>query len=190
MGLFCEVPETEEFDGEAYAEPPFDDSFVEEREIVEKPPRQDVSIRPIRDWGVVIDHMQPYKEDVIVRLLDVRERRDIYRAATVKPVNRPGDVKGMLMIEKRELDDDDLRAIAAVSPGCTVNFVQDAKVRRKLRLRMPARIEGVRRMVCTNRGCITRPEHLEAVSPVLVRSGGDKLRCRYCDHLMDTVHFK
>ncbi len=177
----------DEFDGEVWASPAVDERFIEEREITDKPPRTDVSILPIREGGVVIDHMQPYAEEVLVRLLGIRERRDVYRAATVVARNRPGVVKGILMIENRTLTDDELRAIAAVSPGCTVNFIERAKVRRKLRLGMPPVITDIPGMVCTNRGCITRPEHLEAVPPVMIAAGDGRVRCRYCDNLMDGI---
>jgi aspartate carbamoyltransferase catalytic subunit len=178
-----------DFKGPAFEPTPTDDVFMEERPIKQKPLRTDVSIRPLRDSGVVIDHMEPYKEDLLVRLLQVRERRDIYRAATVKSLARPGSVKGMLMIEDRVLTDDELRAIAAVSPGCTVNFVKEAKVMRKLRMRLPGRVQGIVGMTCTNKGCISRAEHLEAVEPVMVAAGDDKVRCHYCDQVMDSVQF-
>jgi aspartate carbamoyltransferase catalytic subunit len=179
----------DDFEGLAWQSPAVDEEFMVEREIRQRPPRTDVSIRPLRDSGVVIDHMEPYKEDLLVRLLKVRERRNIYRAATVKSLARPGSVKGMLMIEDREFTDDELRAIAAVSPGCTVNIVKGAKVQRKLRMKLPARIEGIEGMTCTNKDCISRAEHLEAVWPLMVRAGDDKVRCHYCDQLMDSVQF-
>ena len=107
-----------DFEGEVWQEPEVDETFIEERPInTDQPKRTDVSIRPIRQNGVVIDHLSPYSEDVLVRILRVKERRDIYRAATVKSVSHPDHIKGMLMIEDREFDDDELRAIAAVSPG-------------------------------------------------------------------------
>jgi aspartate carbamoyltransferase catalytic subunit len=176
-----------DFEGEVWASQVVDEGFVEEREITQKPPREDVSILPIRDNGVVIDHMRPYAEEVLVRQLRIRERGDVYRAATVMPRNRPGMVKGMLMIEDRTFTEAELRAIAAITPGCTVNFIEAAKVRRKLRLRMPDVISDIPGMVCLNRGCITRPEHLEAVPPVMLAAGEGRVRCRYCDHLMDGI---
>ncbi|MFO8074315.1 MAG: aspartate carbamoyltransferase [Polyangia bacterium] len=178
------------FSGDHWEPPELPEEFFEEREIVDKPPRQDVSIRPIRRNGVVIDHMAPYREDLLVKLLGVRERRDIYRAATVKSLRRPGSVKGMLMIEERELSDDELRTIAAVSPGCTVNFIREAKVTRKLRTYLPGRICNVEGMVCTNKGCITRPEHLEGVRPTMIKAGDRAVRCYYCDNLMQEVVFE
>ncbi|MCK9460775.1 MAG: aspartate carbamoyltransferase [Proteobacteria bacterium] len=173
-----------EFSGKEWRAPADDAGFFEERAIAEKPPRTDVSILPIRDRGVVIDHMLPYTEDLMVRILRVRERRDIYRAATVKALRRPGSIKGMLMIEDRDLDEQELRMIAAVSPGCTVNRVVAGKVVRKLELRLPSRVEGIAGMVCANKGCITRPEHQENVKPIMVRFDEKTVRCHYCDNVM------
>ncbi len=178
-----------DFEGESWQDPPPERSFIEERPITDKPPREDVSIRPIRNNGVVIDHAAPYCEEDLSRILRVRERRDIYRAATVRSLSRPDIIKGMLMIEDREFTESDLRAIAAVSPGCTVNIIRGAKVARKFRLTLPERIEGIPGLICTNLGCITRPEHKEAVAPLLLRAGSRNVRCHYCDNLMETVHF-
>jgi len=178
-----------DFDGEEWKEPGTDSEFFEELQVTDRPVRTDVSIRPIRNDGVVIDHCKPYIEEVLVKLLRVRERKDVYRAATVKPVARPDKIKGMLMIEDREFTEDELRAIAAVSPGCTVNFIKGAKVIRKLKLKLPSRIENIPGMTCSNRGCITRSEHLESVPPVMLRAGDDEVRCLYCDQMMNSIQF-
>jgi aspartate carbamoyltransferase len=178
----------DDFGGEAWKEPEVDEAFIEENPVVmDKPKRTDVSIRPIRHNGVVIDHLAPYSEDILVRILRVRERRDIYRAATVKSVSHPDRIKGMLMIENREFNDEELRAIAAVSPGCTVNIVKESKVEKKLRLRLPARIYGLHQISCPNNGCITRREHQESVAPIMMRVSSDRVRCYYCDQLMPSA---
>ncbi len=177
----------EGFSGECYSEPPLTEGFYEELPVRDNPPRTDVSIRPIRNNGVVIDHIHPYHEDVIVRMLRVRERHDVYRAGTVRSVKRPGTVKGILMIEDREFTEAELRAIAAVSPGCRVNTIRDARVARKLVLRLPSRVEGIPGMSCPNPGCITRADHQESVAPVMMRAGEESVRCYYCDTTMSSI---
>ncbi|MCU0663037.1 MAG: aspartate carbamoyltransferase [Myxococcota bacterium] len=176
------------FTGEVYEPEHQNEQFIEELEVVVKPQRIDVSIRPIRDCGVVIDHIQPYQEEILVRLLQVRERRDIYRAGTVKSVARPSEIKGILMIENRELSDQEIRAIAAVSPGCRINFIEGGHAARKLAVSLPARITGIPQIFCPNKGCITRVEHQEYVAPIMVRAGHDLLRCYYCDQLVASAH--
>jgi aspartate carbamoyltransferase regulatory subunit len=43
-------------------------------------------------------------------------------------------------------------------------------------------------MICTNQGCITRPEQEESVAPLMVKASDDALRCYYCDQLMGSLH--
>ncbi|MDD5308776.1 MAG: aspartate carbamoyltransferase [Deltaproteobacteria bacterium] len=176
-----------DFSGEAWARPVGDERFVEELPVVVKPARTDVSIRPIRDGGVVIDHIQPYMEEAIVRVLRVRERKDIYRLGTVKSVRRPGKIKGIVMIEDRELSDAELAVVAAVSPGCRVNIIRGGQVARKMELRLPWRIAGIPGMACPNKGCITRDEHRESVLPVMIRMGANVVRCHYCDQIVHSA---
>jgi aspartate carbamoyltransferase catalytic subunit len=177
----------EDFEGEAYTTEKEDYNYVEELEVVVKPRRTEFSIRPIRDNGVVVDHVKAYQEEMLVRILRVRERKDIYRAGTVKSIRRPGAVKGILMIENREFTDDELRAIAAVSPGSTVNIIKGGQVFRKVQLKLPARISGIAQISCPNKGCITHPSHQESVAPKMLRRGENSVSCAYCDHLMDSA---
>ncbi|MBN2715424.1 MAG: aspartate carbamoyltransferase regulatory subunit, partial [Deltaproteobacteria bacterium] len=160
------------------------EDFIEELPIRKKPIRENVSIRPIRNNGVVVDHMAPYMEEILTQVLRVRERRDIYRAATVKPASRPQDFKGMLMIEDRRLTEHEMKIVASVSPGCTVNIIENGQVTGKYRLRLPDKVCDVPGMMCANKGCISRPEHLESVSPRMMKAGDQRVRCYYCGQVM------
>ncbi|MBN2343678.1 MAG: aspartate carbamoyltransferase [Deltaproteobacteria bacterium] len=178
-----------DFNGEVFRESVCSDDFVELLPIKDKPPRKDVSIRPIRNNGVVIDHMAPYMEEILTQVLKVRERRDIYRAATVKAASRPDSkesIKGMLMIEDRTLTENELKIVASVSPGCTVNIIENGTVTFKYQLRLPDRVCDVPGMMCTNKGCISRPEHQESVSPRMVKVGDSRVKCYYCEQVMNT----
>jgi aspartate carbamoyltransferase regulatory subunit len=93
----------------------------------------------------------------------------------------------MLMIEDRELTDEELRAVAAVSPGCRVNIVSNGQVAKKIELKLPGRISGIPQMSCPNMDCITRKEHEESVPPIMIRAGSDRVRCYYCDQIMPSA---
>ncbi len=175
----------DDFAGIAWEKDKEDNSYIDDLPVVIKPVRTDFSIRPIRDSGVVIDHVRAYQEDLLVRLLKVRERRDIYRAGTVKSIRRPGTVKGILMIEGRDLTEDEIRSVAAVSPGCRINVIKGGQVVRKMQLRLPDRITGVTEIACPNVGCITHKSHRESVAPMMFRRNEDTVCCAYCDHLMN-----
>jgi aspartate carbamoyltransferase catalytic subunit len=161
------------------------DDFCRRLEIHEKPPREGVSIRPIRDRGVVVDHLQPHTESLLALLLRVKDRRDVYRAGCVRSVARPDHVKGILMIEDRVLTTDELRLVATVSPGARVNRIENGRVVEKYELDLPAVISGVESLMCPNSGCITRPEHQEHVSCCFEKLDAHTLRCKYCDHILD-----
>jgi len=161
--------------------------FCRRLEIHAKPLREGVSIRPIRDRGVVIDHLKPHTESLLALLLRVRERGDIYRAGCVRSVARPENVKGILMIEDRVLTTDELRLIASVSPGARVNHIENARVVEKHELSLPGRIQGIDSLLCPNTGCITRPEHQEHVSCCFEKLDAHTLRCKYCDHILDSA---
>jgi aspartate carbamoyltransferase catalytic subunit len=153
-------------------------------EINKKPIRTGVSIRPIRQHGVVIDHLRPYSERILAKLLKVSENKNVYRSATVRSVARPQNIKGMLMIEDRELTEEELHLIATVSPGARVNRITDSSVTQKLKLSLPHIIEGIDSLLCPNEGCITRPSHIENVSPRYEKIGEDIIACSYCNFVM------
>ncbi len=161
------------------------DDFCRRLEVHSRPLREGVSIRPIRDRGVVVDHLLPHTESLLALLLRVKERRDVYRAGCVRSVSRPENVKGILMIEDRVLNTDEMRLIASVSPGARVNRIENAGVVEKFELSLPSRISGIEQLLCPNTGCITRPEHQEHVSCCFEKLDERTLRCKYCDHILD-----
>jgi len=179
-----------DFSGEIFRPKDISDLFYEERNPNEVHKKKNLDIRPI-DNGTVIDHIEndPYMIDRIAELLQVREKRNIYRSGVVVPRMRPDVSKGVLMIQDRYLTDDEVRMIATMAPGSTVNDIQGKDVVRKRNLYLPDVIEGLPGMQCNNHGCITRPEHNEHVQPRAVRVGAEgstKVKCYYCNNLMDS----
>jgi aspartate carbamoyltransferase catalytic subunit len=177
----------DDFSGAAWECEASDENYIEELPVVIKPTRTEFSIRPIKDSGIVVDHVKAYQEELLLRLLQVRERRDIYRAGTVKSIRRPDAIKGILMIEGRELTEDEIRSVAAVSPGCRINIIKGGQVVRKMQLRLPDRMTGIPQISCPNKGCITHLSHQESVAPVMLRRDENTVSCAYCDHLMDSA---
>jgi len=93
----------------------------------------------------------------------------------------PGIYKGLIFLpEVKDLSGSDLRRLAAVTAGCTVNFVKDNRVVRKLRLTSPPRIYKIKDTGCTNPECISFPDHWEYVPPEFIREYNSTLECYYC----------
>jgi aspartate carbamoyltransferase catalytic subunit len=181
----------EDFPGELYSPPAVDPTFFHEREVRgQREERGPLDIRPI-ETGTVVDHVEntPYVIEKIARLLKLSERGDIFRMGVVEARKRPGTRKGVLMVQGRFLTDEELRLIAAVAPGATVNDIRDRRVSRKRDLYLPAEVKGLPGMSCTNHRCITRPEYHEHVPPVAARVGGSTsaaVKCVYCNNLMES----
>jgi aspartate carbamoyltransferase catalytic subunit len=173
-----------DFKGQAYKELAPRSSFVRELPVAQKERTEEQTLMPIRDSGTVIDHLIPGTAQKLMYLLKVEERGDIYRGGTVRSRSRQDQLKAMLMIEGRELTEDELHVVAAISPRCRVNAIRGGVVVRKVELDMPEVIEGIKFLKCPNLGCITRPEHHEHVTPKFVRAGS-VLRCHYCDTLLE-----
>lgn len=181
-----------DFDGELYDPPPVDLGFSTDRDTAQ-PAQKDrpdpVDIRPI-DSGTVVDHIEgnPYVITMISRMLGLSERGNIFRMGVVEPIKRPGTRKGVLMIKDRHLDDDEVRLIATIAPGATVNDIKARRVVRKRDLFVPGIVEGLPDMHCTNHRCITRREYHEHVPARAIRLGSSKniVKCVYCNNLMES----
>ena len=185
----------QDFQGEPFAAEPVDLAFFEERTVPSdsgnRPdPKRPLAIRPLEN-GTVIDHVErnPYVITKIARLLGVSERGNVFRSGVVEARKRPGTKKGVLMIKDRFLEDEELRLVAAMAPGATVNDIRGSRVVRKRDLSLPPVIEGLPGEACTNHHCITRGEFYEHIPPkaVSLRSdGGNVVKCYYCNNLMQS----
>jgi len=181
----------EDFDGELYAPAAVEAGFFDDREVRDQSKQRSgpVDIRPIEN-GTVVDHVEgnPYVIDKISRLLGLSARGNVFRMGVVEPIKRPGTTKGVLMIKDRLLEDDEVRLIATIAPGATVNDIKARTVVRKRNLFVPAIVEGLPDMNCTNHRCITRREYHEHVPPRAVRLGNGKniVKCFYCNNLMES----
>ncbi|MDD9953257.1 MAG: aspartate carbamoyltransferase [Candidatus Woesearchaeota archaeon] len=174
-----------DFKGKTHTETAPKQTFMRELKVKKQEKKTDQSLKPIRDEGTVIDHLQAGTAQKLMYLLKVEERGDIYRGGTVRRLSNRRRLKAMLMIESRTLTDDEMKVVAAISPKCRVNTIQKGDVVKKVELRMPEVIENVKYLKCKNSNCITRVEFQEHITPKFIRAGKKILRCHYCDHLQE-----
>ncbi len=142
-------------------------------------------IRPIRD-GVVIDHIFVGADSEEIRshlatLISVMKLHG--RGGEWISTGGDGRAKGLLFRpEHPGLSDREIRKLAAVVPGATVNVIADGEVRRKVRLGHPMRIYGLPELICRNEACITHPTNGEQTLPSFRRSIDGHYVCEYCSH--------
>ncbi|MGH4037121.1 MAG: aspartate carbamoyltransferase [Sphaerochaeta sp.] len=140
-------------------------------------------VNPISD-GIVIDHIgvgdnpEEIREHMglIVRVLELngkggewvsQGKDDKYKGI----IFRPGDI---------EFTRKELKRLAAVASGCTLNIIKDKKVVKKYRTTLPPRIYNFDDLACTNENCISNPSNGEGVPAMFHKTSDNKYECIYC----------
>jgi aspartate carbamoyltransferase len=177
----------EDFEGEHAQQREFIDDFVHEAEAQEKhKPEYKVGIKPVEE-GIVIDHIatgEPIGEiwgsiDAVRKILqlDVRSSHGVYHSS-----RGPETFKGIISLpDIISFGEKDLKKLAAIAPGCTLNLIRHAHVAKKYRLSMPPRIYGFNEISCKNENCISYPANNEGVPPEFIRKGETTFVCKYCE---------
>ncbi len=141
-------------------------------------------VRPITD-GVVIDHVNAGETPDSIRshittVLSVMKIGG--RGGEWISQGSDGRYKGIIFRpDHPALTEGEVRRLAAVAPGATVNLIRSGSVIRKYRLSMPERIYGMEALICRNESCITNPANHEPVLPTFRKSGENRYTCEYCD---------
>ncbi len=163
--------------------------FVEKVTVSKKSNVKDrykVGIKPV-DEGIVIDHIALgssldeiwHQIDKIRRVLGLncRSSHGVYHSS-----NR-SVYKGIISLpDILKLDKTDIKKLAAVSPGCTLNMIKDQSVQEKYRLHMPPEIYNFDEISCKNRNCISHPEKHQHVKNHFFRAPEDSgFICKYCE---------
>ena len=174
-----------DFEGEPKRPREFPDDFVHEaRGRASVKPEYKVGIKPVEE-GIVIDHIssgEPVEEiwghiDAIRRMLklNVRSSHGVYH-------NNKGSYKGIISLpDVTSFGGRELKKLAAIAPGCTLNLIRDHKVAKKYRLTMPPRIYNFDEISCKNENCVSNPKHLEGITPEFARKDESVFVCRYCE---------
>ena len=141
-------------------------------------------IRPIKN-GLVIDHIckgETPKEirehmNLISRVMHLDNGRGghwISRSAD-------GLYKGLLFCpDAHDLSRRDLKRLATVAPGSTLNIIKEGTVAEKYRASTPPRVYDFDDLCCRNEACITHPVNAENVPAKFVRTKDGQFACAYC----------
>ena len=146
--------------------------------------RYKVGIKPV-DEGIVIDHIATGEDigeiwDHINRIrhilgLNYRSSHGVFHTSD------PAKYKGIISLpDILTLEQKDIKKLAAVSPGCTLNFIKDQSVEKKFRLHMPPRIYNFEEISCKNENCISHPEGHQHINTMFERKG-ESFVCHYCE---------
>ena len=183
-----------DFSGQTRPEEILTDDFVEEVPVSGQTKLSDhkTGIKPV-DNGIVIDHIGVGRNiEQIWKLLDKIRRNlqlNYLSSQGVFASSKSQTLKGLISIPQlTELGFKKMKKLAALSPGCTLNIVQNSQVVHKYRVHMPPRIYNFEEISCRNENCISHARQHEPVQPEFLRSG-EGFVCRFCErpHTFDEI---
>jgi aspartate carbamoyltransferase len=166
-----------------------DGEYIFEVALEEGKPKDKVvseGVQPIRD-GIVIDHIcrgdSPSEIRDHMRLISSVLHLDEGKGGEWVSCGHKDETsfKGIIFRPgAQELTRKELKRLAAVSPGCTLNIIRDGKVEKKYRMQMPPRIYNFDDLSCTNEACISHPDQSEGVPAMFYRTADNRFSCAYC----------
>lgn len=178
----------EDFTGTKKTDEPEETEFIEELPPKIRPEIKDYAegVKPISD-GIVIDHICRGDSEVEIRkhvgrIINVLRLYGKGGEWISSSRSEPRTMKGIIFKPgRREFDDTQIKQLAAIAPGCTLNIIRERKIVKKLKLRMPPRIYNFDNIGCKNENCISFPDHGEKAPAEFIRMSGDRFMCKYCE---------
>jgi aspartate carbamoyltransferase len=160
-----------------------------EKEGADSKDQYSEGVRPIRN-GIVIDHICKGDDPatirrhmaLIVRILGLDGSKG---GEWVSTSTRDSSVfKGIIFRPGAgEFTRKDLKRLAAVAAGCTLNIIKDGRVSHKYRTHLPPRIYNFNDIGCANDACISHISHAENAPARFIRTDDGRYACEYCGRL-------
>ena len=141
-------------------------------------------VKPIRD-GIVIDHICKGDTPAEIRrhmtLIRKVMNLDDFKGGEWVSESANGQFKGLIFRPGNyAFDHKQVKRLAAVAPGCTLNIIENGKVARKFRTSLPPRIYNFDDIMCINEACISNDKQSENVQAMFIKTHDNRYRCAYC----------
>lgn len=127
--------------------------------------------------GTAIDHIPPehlFKVAQLIGLNKMDNRITFGNNLESKKMGR----KGMIKIDDKFFEEDEINRIALVAPNVILNIIRDYEVVEKKNVSLPDEITGM--VKCNNPKCITNNEPMMSHFYVTDKELGT-IKCRYCE---------
>jgi len=129
--------------------------------------------------GIVIDHLRAGTGLKVLSYLNVDKRGDMVALIMNAQSNKLGKKD---VIKFDNLFDVDLAALGLIDCGATVNYIENGKLAKKVKLNLPDTVADV--IKCKNPRCVTSVEPEIPHVFVLVDPQSEEYRCKYCDEIV------
>ena len=128
--------------------------------------------------GTVLDHIPA---ENVYKALDILNLRGIENQITIgiNLTSKFFGKKGIIKIEDKFFEDDELNKLALIAPKATVNIIRDFKVVENKKLDMPAEIVGIAK--CKNPKCVTNHQPIKTRFTTIDNGNSVSLLCHFCE---------
>jgi aspartate carbamoyltransferase regulatory subunit len=135
--------------------------------------------------GIVIDHIKAGLGMKIFNWLGL-DRAPYGVAFVVNAHSREMKKKDIIKIDNTISLNFDI--LGLIDPNITVNIIENEVITRKIKLKLPERVENV--LICKNPRCITSTEHYVPHIFHLENPQQRTYRCEYCDEIKSAGDFR
>ena len=135
--------------------------------------------------GTVLDHIPA---ENVYKALDILNLKGIENQITIgiNLTSKAQGKKGIIKIEDKFFEDDELNKLALIAPQATVNIIRDFKVVEKKKLVMPKEVIGMAR--CRNPKCVTNHQPIKTRFATIEKNNEIQLLCHFCEKITTTKH--
>ena len=133
--------------------------------------------------GTVLDHIPA---ENVYKALDILNLKGIENQITIgiNLASKAQGKKGIIKIENKFFEDDELNKLALLAPNATINIIRDIKVVEKKKIVMPEEVVGVAK--CMNPKCVTNHQPIKTRFKVKAKGQEISLLCHFCEKVSDT----
>ncbi len=164
------------------------ETFLEEVEMDQNatPKQYAEGVNPISD-GIVIDHIcrgdtEREIREHMARIISVLKLYGKGGEWVTTSHMAEDTIKGIIFRpEFTGFDAKQMKQLAAIAPGSTLNIIKNRRVVKKIRLHTPPRIYNFDTISCRNEDCISHPSNGESIPAEFYRIAGDIFVCKYCE---------
>lgn len=138
--------------------------------------------------GTVIDHINAgcaFEIARILRLEGISGEGKTVSMVTNLPSHKYGR-KDIIKIENTELSKKEVEAVSLISQNASINIIRDFAVAEKFKPKVPSKIVGI--VKCMDPECASNLPN-EPIPPVFLvenQTPSLRLRCGYCDGILDS----
>jgi len=135
--------------------------------------------------GIVIDHIKAGQGIRIFNWLGL-DKADHTVAFVVNATSNKMGKKDLIKID--ETISIDFNLLGLIDPNITVKVIKDEKIEKKIKLKLPEKVENV--ILCKNPRCITSTEKYVPHIFHLEDPERRTYRCEYCDEIRSAGDFR